>query len=411
MKIKTIFPLVLLILFAARPIQERIVAVVDKEIILSSEVEFLLWQRGISDTLSEEYLRKVYSQAVDELINEKLILVAAKKESIVVSEDELNRYFKRRWEEIQSQFSSLKELEDTLKRSGYTVDVFKRKIRNSLKEELTKEKFIESKFPIRSLDRDQVVRFFETHKDSLPVLPEMVSLKIVELTLFDSIPSSKFVADSIYELIRGGVSFDSLKLVFASRKAIKFAELEAKKGIFKPELDSVIFSVPIGGVSNVVLDSDGNSFIFFVQSGDNETRTLSVIQIAGEKKVENISEYKSVVDEIYNMILRDETIPERYGKIAVREYYLDSVVVSSLAEADRKTIMEHSPGDVFSPTVFENGVRIIKFLERFPARRLELDKDYDILKRMAQDEERKRRLLEYLERIKETVYIEKRELD
>ncbi|MGB9561884.1 MAG: hypothetical protein ACPL6C_03635, partial [bacterium] len=161
----------------------------------------------------------------------------------------------------------------------------------------------------------------------------------------------------------------------------------------------------------VFADKDGNSFIVLVKEGDDKRRDISVVQVPYEKSITEAAYARSYIDSVYNIFRRGEKVPPSLGRFKIKMYNIDSISVSALTDADKRLIEDHSPGDVIPPAVYENGVRIIKIVEKFPPRTLELDHDYEIIKQLAQAEKRKKAVIDYLNKLKSSVYIEKRQIE
>lgn len=396
------------VFLCAATFEVRVVAVVGQEPILSSEVELVMLERGLVDTTDEEKFKANFQAVLDELINDKLALIAAEKESIQVSDDEINKYFSTQWSEIESKFKNRLELEEEIKKSGYTIDSFKRKLKKMVRDALIKQRFLETKFPQPMITDEEVKRFYDTYKDSLPPIPEMVKLEILELTLSDLVPQTKYLADSLYLLMLKGVSLDSMKILLAKDSRVKISDIDSvKRGDYKPVLDSVIFSTQEKSFSRPVQDEEGNSFIFYIRNIRDDKRDISVVMIPQDKK-RILSNLKPLVDTVYNWFAKAETIPDTYNGFKVKRTTVDYTPITSFAEDDQKVIEKSSVGDIMPPVPLENGFRFIKIIDKKPEQNLTLENNYNEIKSMARAEKRKKQILNYLEQIKESVYIEKR---
>ena len=155
MKRKYLF-LVALLFFqvwvAEAVVLDRVLAVVNGEIISLSEVEGELTFFGQVDPAQEKGLSDSVIQAeIQKLIDHKLLLTEAKRFDV---EDPTETEIQGRLEEVQKQFSTPQTFEKNLRQNAMTLEDLKQRI----KEHLIIDRFI-----------DQRIRFF------LIVLPEDIS--------------------------------------------------------------------------------------------------------------------------------------------------------------------------------------------------------------------------------------------
>jgi len=220
MRWKTVFSLLFILfpLFVFSQISEdRIVAVVGDDPILESELNFAvatLVQQGLisGDELgTEEGKRRVMEDVLERLVEESLVLVAAERESIQVSEDEVDSIWNERWERMKEKYPSAEEFEQELASFGFSVKTFREKMKRDIRNSLLKERFLQRKFTMVELSDEDVKSFYEEFKDSLPDIPASVELAAI---LIEASPDSETVRrarekiEKVYEELVKGSSFE-----------------------------------------------------------------------------------------------------------------------------------------------------------------------------------------------------------
>ncbi|RKY92361.1 MAG: parvulin peptidyl-prolyl isomerase, partial [Ignavibacteriae bacterium] len=143
MKIK----IILFILFIAtitfsQEVLDRVVAVVDNEIILQSELEFqaslFASQRGI-DPNSEGLKEQILKQMIDE----KLVYAQAELDTIEVTEEEISQQIEYQINVFQQQYGSQAKIEEMY---GMSIDQRKRELRDDVRKNLMVQRLREKNF-------------------------------------------------------------------------------------------------------------------------------------------------------------------------------------------------------------------------------------------------------------------------
>ena len=143
MKIK-IAVLILLIAagVSAQQTLDKIVAVVDNEIILQSELDF---QVGIfaSQRQIDPSTPGLKEQLLKTMIEEKLIYAQADLDSITITEDEINQRIDYQINSFTQQYGSVANIE---KIYGMSIDRIKRELRDEVRKSLMSQRLQEKNF-------------------------------------------------------------------------------------------------------------------------------------------------------------------------------------------------------------------------------------------------------------------------
>ena len=160
MKLRFLLLFVFIICSAsAQQVLDKIVAIVDNEIILQSELEFQVniyaAQRNISNITPE--LRR---QILNSMIDDKLVYAQAELDSITVTDDEVNQRIDYQIQVFQQQYGSIKRIEEIY---GMSIEKIKRELRDDVRKNLMVQRMQQTKFASIEATRREVEQFFDTY--------------------------------------------------------------------------------------------------------------------------------------------------------------------------------------------------------------------------------------------------------
>jgi len=147
--------LIITSLYAQKDI-DKIIAIVGTEIITKGEVElqrlYYAYQKGINP--NDPNLRKL---VLNSLIEEKLIYNQAQLDSIIVTEDEVNKQVEYQLQNFIKQVGSKERLEQIYKMS---YEKIKKELKVNARKNIMAQKVQEKRFGNREITRREVVEFF-----------------------------------------------------------------------------------------------------------------------------------------------------------------------------------------------------------------------------------------------------------
>ncbi|RPI67401.1 MAG: parvulin peptidyl-prolyl isomerase, partial [Ignavibacteriae bacterium] len=241
---------------SAQDAMERIVAVVGKEIILQSDVEGqveLLAQRNPGINKQDPKLRGLI---LDQLINERLIMMAAEEDTLIsVSDDEISQRMEMQIGMLVQQVGSEKRLEDMY---GMSMARIRREFRDEIRKQLMVEKMRQKKFGQTKAGRADVEEFYAEYKDSLPQVPERVDLYHIVRYVTVSADQSKLAYDlslRVRDSIVKGASFGEMARRHSADlgSAVNGGDLGfVEKGKFVPAFEAAAFALEPNQISEPV---------------------------------------------------------------------------------------------------------------------------------------------------------------
>lgn len=189
----------------AGEVVDQIVGIVGDEAITLSELQeaTLFNPLSLPDSL-----------ILEQLIEHKLLLVQAERETLEVSNEELSVAVENALLDVRSRFPSDEAYKEELIRVGLTEQDLRDRYMKEIQENLLIQKLFQKKFGPELVVSDlEALDFYNTHKDSIP--PEPAALRILGVFVLYEISdnarnAARKKADKLLQRIKGGESFGEL---------------------------------------------------------------------------------------------------------------------------------------------------------------------------------------------------------
>jgi peptidyl-prolyl cis-trans isomerase SurA len=260
-------------------ILDRIVAVVDNEIILQSELDFqasvFASQRQLN--VDTPGLKK---QILNSMIEEKLIYAQAELDSITVTDDEINQRIDYQINAFTQQYGSIANIE---KMYGMSIDKIKRELRDDVRKSLMTQRLQEKNFGKVDATRREVEDFYETYKDSIGTIPEKLNLFHIFQNPKAGEKLKKQFRDkalALLDSIKAGKDFAELARKYSDDpgSASQGGDLGfVKKGVFYPEFEEAAFKLNVGEISGVVESPIGFHIIQLLERRGESIKTRHIL--------------------------------------------------------------------------------------------------------------------------------------
>lgn len=247
---------------------DGLAAIVDDHIILKSDVAQLVQmtavQQRINPQLEPERLLKLQADVLQSMIDQKIILEMAKIDSIEIKEKEVEQALDQQIEYMISQAGGEEQAEEML---GQSLKSLRREYRPDMRDRMITERYQQQLLSSMTASRQEVVTFFNTFRDSLPVFPTKINLWHILIPIEAGEKSQGSALAKIRELrdrIIGGEAFEDLAKQFSQDpgSAPSGGSLGlVRRGSLVLEFESVAFTLPINEISQPVKTSFGYHLI------------------------------------------------------------------------------------------------------------------------------------------------------
>ena len=401
---------------------DRVVAVVDDQIILLSEVDaqiqiFAIQNRiAIPDSVALDSLRKEF---LDKMIEDKVLLVQAERDSTIkVTNKEVGEALTQQIDMIKSQFPSEEAFLAQLRTEGLTLRELREQYEDEVKNQLLKDQLIQKRLALVKVSSGEVKSFFEANRDSLPEKPAGVRLSHILI----EVSPGQAARDSLYRfatLIRekavSGEDFDALARNYSDDPSSeKGGDLDwFSRGDMVPEFENAAFALQPGEISEVVETVFGFHIIKVTgRKGDRIKASHILISLVPDEKDREVklaladSLYQAIengakFEEVAKLHSDDENSADKGGDLG---WY----AASDLLPAFITAIEDLNPGEISRPVASDFGFHILRLEEKSSASPIDLEKDFKTLEEMARRDKTQKQLKEWLARISSEIYIEKR---
>jgi peptidyl-prolyl cis-trans isomerase SurA len=291
----------------SREVVDRVVAVVNDEVILMSDLNealnpFLnrLQEYQYSQEEKEQFLYKLREEILNQLINERITDQQAKKAGIEITSKEVDASIEQM---KQANRLTDEQLRAALSQQGLTMEEFKEKIREQiLRSKLVslevKSKIVITKEDIKNTFQKEVEKYSETKKYHLrsilmraPSSTDEMDKKAIEAKMLE-----------IHEKLEQGGNFEALARIYSDPA---LASSGGYLGVFDPKtlapnIREAVANLKPGEFSSV-LDTDQGYQIFFVDKIESqESRSLDEASAEIEDRL-----YKEIVDERFSAWLQE----------------------------------------------------------------------------------------------------------
>ncbi|HPO56032.1 MAG TPA: peptidylprolyl isomerase [Ignavibacteriaceae bacterium] len=420
MKIK-LFVLFLSLFAVLHPQQvlDKIVAVVDNEYILQSELDFqvnmVAQQRKVSP--DNPALRE---QILNAIIEEKLVYAQANFDSVFVTEEEVSRQIDYQMNVFIQQYGSKEKVEEAY---GMPLEKIKRELRDDVRKNLMVQRMREKKFGMVEASQREIEEFFITYKDSLGVIPEKVQISHIYMNpKLSSALKQKFRTkiESILDSIKGGADFSELAKKYSDdpASAVHGGDLGfVKKGVFYPEFESAAFALKEGEISGIVESPVGFHIIQLLERRGEAIKTRHILvklKSDDEADLDVIQRLTDVRDSVVRKFNTFSYYAKKYSddkNTAALGGELGSFYLSQLDKSLLDAVSKMKEGEISYPKRVDYGVdtygyHVIFLEKRIPQHQPSLEIDFQELKKFA-DEYKKQNLYQtWIQEIKNKIYWE-----
>ena len=167
--------------FAAEEVVDRILAVVERDVVLQSEVDeyitLQMIQAGRSiQSLSAPERDQLRCQILQAMVDDRILVAKARADSVVVTLQQVEDALRQQLDNIKGQFPTEEAYREQLVREGTTERDLRAKLRLQMERYLLREKLTQTYGQKITVTFNEMERFYNQYRDSLPVVPASVTI-------------------------------------------------------------------------------------------------------------------------------------------------------------------------------------------------------------------------------------------
>ncbi len=401
----------------AQTVVDRIVAVVDKEIITESELHDRVMYAAMQNHTdpANADLRK---QMLDGLITEKLILAQAAIDSVQVTDEEVARAVEQRVSAFIRQVGSEQRVEQIY---GKPVNIIKREIRSDIKNQLLVDRVRQQREASLSVTKREVEDFYKTYKDSLPPVPEDFELSHIYIVPKpDSSLEAKTrqFAQLLLDSLREGADFATFAKRYSADpgSAATGGDLGwEKRGVFVHDFEETVFRLKDGDISDIVKTQFGFHIIQLLERRGESVHARHIL-LRIDKGPASDSNAVQQLRALRERALKGESFATLASKYSEDEDTksiggdLGELTADQLQADFAAQIKNLKEGEISEPvrTVVGSsyGYHIIWVRKRLSPHTMTLDGDFHRLEQLALYMKKNKTYATWIEELKKTIYVD-----
>ncbi len=401
---------------------DRIVAVVDDESILASDLQrevesykFDQSQQGQSTKEDDATIRK---EMLDRLIDVKLLVAQAKLDGIEVKDEEVDQAVARSLDDIISRFGTKAELVKELARNGMTFDDLQARNRDLIRNRLYTSRMISTHIrPLIEVREDEVREFYKDHLDEVPHSPETITVSNVLVVPQPEEKAQKALTaklDAIHSAFDAGKSFDDIAKQYSEGPNAKNGGLLGsfnKGDLFHPVLEEMAWSLPVGKVSDPVTTELGVHILKVVDRTDTKV-TLRQILLRVPITDADWARAKDRAEEVYQKAAGGQdftTLVKNYSddpNSREKNGLLGTFPLEKLTPAFRNALKGLKPGEVGKPVKGTAGYFVLHLDSKQPAHVMSFEEVKDQVHSAVEDQKIQAELDKFLKGLRKKFYID-----
>ena len=408
---------------AQEEVYDRIVAVVERDVIMQSEVDeyaqLQMLQSGTNpETISPEQRQALRCSVLRDMIDERVLVAKAEQDSIQVEPQQVEDALKNQMETLKARFPTDQAYREQLRKEGTTERELRNRLRTQVYRYLLRDKLTQQLGQKITVTFNEVERLYEQHRDSLPVVPASVSfLHITRLARpgDSSLASARLRIAEARRRLAAGESFESVARTLSQDAGSASAGGDVGffgRGVMVPEFESAAFSLDSGAISAPVLTQYG---LHLIQNLGFEGEQVHARHILAAAKP-GPSDYAAVRDTMLSLYRRLQK-GEDFSELA-RAYSMDPNVrqtgghVGPISPDDLpgtfgSVISTLAIGQISEPFETDPGTyHIVKLLARTREHQMNLTDDRKQIEEAVRQQKLLARVEELLDRQRERYYVD-----
>ncbi len=405
----------------AQDVIDRIVAVVDNEVILQSELDLQVNYDAVQRNLdpNDPQLRL---QILNLMIDEKLLYAQAEIDSIEITDDEVERQLDYQLNYFIQQYGSRERVEEIY---GMSIERIKREQKNDVRKKLMAQRVQSQKFSEVQVTRREVQEFFETYEDSLGFIPEKFKLAHIFINpqATEKVKKqTRTLANSLIDSIKAGADFGELAKKYSDDpgSAAQGGDLGfVKRGVFFPEFESAAFALKEGELSGIVESPVGLHIIQLLERRGESIHTRHIllkIKADDEADLKAIEFLNEIRDSIRTGVNTFSYYAKNYSDDKETAKFGGELGMFEEGQLEKNLldqVYKLKEGEIGYPKRLEldantYGYHIVKLLKRVPEHKPSLEADYNEIKRLAEFQKKQKLYQKWISELKDKIYWETR---
>ena len=417
------FYLVLFILtvtpLSARELLESIAAIVDGKPIMRSEVMGNLYQLKNTPEAKSMSESEQMKYVLDQLIDEKVLLSRISRDSIVVSDEEVDQRVSMHLNNLaSSQNTDLATLEKAIRMQlGISMAQYRDQLSKQIRDHIYVARIRQIHVGPMAPTKKEVVAFYTEYKDSLPLQYNCISVSHLQLNIEPSqsiLDSVKKEAMRLIDSLDRGMNWEILaKRYSQDASAGKAGDIGfARKGTLDPDYERSMENLGNGQYADQPVKTPlGYHIIKVLGRKEDGVRSAHILL----RTIPSSQDSLRMMDQIKSIregIKTKEAFAEKakqYSQDKQTSFKGGDLGWFQRTEFDSnyvQTISRLSVGEISEPVLIENAYHLFRLDDERQERSLTLEEDYPKIEAIAANQMETKKLESLVKKWRQEVHIE-----
>ncbi len=400
---------------------DRILAVVDDDVILESEVAqgayLIAMQYQIDPAKSPREFARLKQETLTNLINQKILLVQAEKDTIKADEQQVERYLQQQMQNIIQQLGGEEKVEEYF---GASMAKVRRNYREEIERNLRIRSVQSTKMQGIKVSRREVEEFFKVYKDSIGPVKESIDISHILIIAKPGEAANKTAlekAAALRQRLLAGEDFAALARENSEDpgSAPRGGDLGfMSRGEFVREFEEAAFNLEPNAVSELVKTQFGYHIIQMLERRGEKINTRHILVTAKPSREDEVAA-ADTIKAVYQQLKKGTNFEEMVARYSEDEStkkemgHLGKFETDQLRERAKEFVYAVSGlkvGEYSDPVRTQYGFHILRVNSREEPRELDLQKDYERLHQLALDHKMQKEFTAWIDELKQYVHVE-----
>ncbi len=405
---------------------ERIAAIVNKEVILESDVDEQMREAAARmrvDPADSVTIAKLRKEVLNQLVEKQVLLTEATRQAITVPSADVTQAVEREIQGLKQRFGSENEYRAALEREKTTEAQLRKRYEPEVREQLIIARLVGKEVQSKTTVSDPEVRaYFDARRDSIGKRPEELRLAHI-LVAYEpdslQVKRARVRADSLRNLIVNGQPFEKVAQQFSDDPSGRVGgDLGAfGRGDMVAEFEAVAFGLKPMEISTPVRTRFGYHVIqvleHFQPTDSTEERVHARhVMVQAKATSEDEERARTKAFALRDSLLRGADFADlarRYSSdTATRDSggVLGMIPVPGLPANLREPLGGLRQGEISVPFRREAGFHIFKLLDRKPEADYKFDEIKDEIRQIVLNKKLEDSYRRWYERVRKNVNVE-----
>lgn len=404
---------------------DRIVAIVDEEAILQSdldrEVELYRMEREYAGQPLEQDIMEVRREMLDRLVESKLIIAAAKQADMSVDEEAIGASVQAKIDQFVEHFGSMDNLQQELARSGMTLGDYRTRMTSQLRDQqylrLVVGKYIRPEVEVLE---NEVRQYYLDNLDEMPAEPDSVTIANILVPVQPAMGVRQEVQQLVSEVqaaLNSGTAFADAARQYSRGPAASrggFIGTLKQGDLFDPNLDRVAFALAAGQTSEPVVSTRGVHLLQVDAVEADGRRALSQIFFPIEITEADVQASKAQIDNARNRVMNGESFALVAAEVsgdpvsARAGGVLGTFRLEDLSAQFQEVLTDARIGQVTEPVLTPAGWYIFLVQDRLEGHMYTFEELKENLRQMVEGEKIEKALADYVQGLRDRFFIDEK---